>query len=261
MESISKMADPEFPGQSNTTRREFLKTSLVTSVAAATVGATAMGESAAATPESKAEHPSIITVSNTQPSAPLRKPWKNAFVVDVPLLLLREDLQHHLAILQRDIGYRYCRTFGFFQDEMAIVARRKDGGLAFRWAQVDKVLDALQPLRLRPFLNLFPMPVPLASGTKTFSDMELNVTPPRNYAEWGQLLGHLPVIVLAATAWMKSHSGISRPGMNPMAPIFGRVRRMTTGNSTTSRRRRSRPLVRACVLVGPSRPMPNGSRS
>jgi xylan 1,4-beta-xylosidase len=191
MEPVSKMTDPEFPGQSNTTRREFLKTSLATSVAAATVGAAAMGESAAAMPESKAEPASIITVSNAEPSAPLRKPWKNGFVVDVPLLLLREDLQHHLAILQRDIGYRYCRTFGFLQDEMAIVARRKDGSLAFRWAQVDKALDALLRLRLCPFLNLFPMPVPLASGTKTFSDMELNVTPPRDYAEWGQLLGAL----------------------------------------------------------------------
>ena len=126
MESVSKMADPESPGQSNTTRREFLKTSLATSVAAATVGAAAMGEGAAATPESKAERPSILTVTNTGPFAPLRRPWKNAIAVDVPLMLLRENLQSYLAILQRDIGYRYCRTFGFLQDEMAIVTRRKD---------------------------------------------------------------------------------------------------------------------------------------
>jgi len=189
MESVSKMADPESPGQSNTTRREFLKTSLATSVAATTVGMAAMGESAAATPESIAEHPSIITVSSAEPSAPLRKSWKNAIAVDVPLMLLREDLQSYLAILQREIGYRYCRTFGFLQDEMAIAARRKDGSLAFRWAQVDKALDALQRLRLRPFISLFPMPVALASGTKTVFDLKLNVTPPRDYAEWGQLVG------------------------------------------------------------------------
>jgi hypothetical protein len=189
MEPVSKMTDPEFPGQSNTTRREFLKTSLVTSVAAATVGATAMGESAAATPESKAEHPSIVAVTNAVPSAPLLKPWKNAIAVDLPLMLLRENLQSHLAILQRDIGYRHCRTFGFLQDEMAIVARRRDESLVFRWAQVDKALDALQRLRLRPFISLFPMPVPLASGTKTVFDVKVNVTPPRDYAEWGQLVG------------------------------------------------------------------------
>ena len=38
-------------------------------------------------------------------------------------------------ILQRAIGYRYCRFHGLFNDEMAVVARRKDGSLAFRWAQ------------------------------------------------------------------------------------------------------------------------------
>ena len=149
----------------------------------------AMGESTAVRAESKAENPSIITVTGAQAAPPLRKPWKNSIAVDVSVLLLREDLQSHLAILQRDIGYRYCRTYGFFYDEMAIVARRKDGSLAFRWSQVDKVLDALQRLRLRPFMNLSPVPVPLASGTKTIFDWGVNVTPPRDYAEWGQLVG------------------------------------------------------------------------
>ncbi len=163
MKSVSQLSCPQPPSRSSTTRRDFLKTSLMTSVAATTVGVAAMGENTAAAPNLKTERPSLITVTNAAPSAPHRKPWKNAIAVDVPLLLLREDLQSHLAILQRDIGYRYCRTYGFFQDEMAIVARRKDGSLAFRWAQVDKVLDALQRLGLRPFMNLSPMPVPLAS--------------------------------------------------------------------------------------------------
>ena len=189
MTSVSEAADPLLPDRHNTTRRDFLKTSLVTSVAAAAVGVNAAGEQTRAVPDSKAEHTSLITVTDAAPSAPLRKPWKNAIEVDVPLLLLRADLQSHLAILQRSIGYRYCRTYAIFQDEMAVVARRKDGSLAFRWAQVDKVLDALQRLHLRPFVNLSQMPVALASGTQTIFDWELNVTPPRDYAEWGQLVG------------------------------------------------------------------------
>jgi xylan 1,4-beta-xylosidase len=189
MSSVSKLPDPEAPSQGNTTRRDFLKTSLVTSVAAATVGVSAMGENATAKPESKAERPSIITVTNAAPSAPLRKPWKNAIATGYAPLLLRDDLQRHLAILQRDIGFRYCRFHGIFHDDMAVVARRKDGSLAFRWAQVDKVLDALQRLGLRPRVELSFMPVALASGTATISDEESNVTPPRDYAEWGRLVG------------------------------------------------------------------------
>jgi xylan 1,4-beta-xylosidase len=188
MRSVSKSADPEDLSQGNTTRREFLKTSLVSSVAAATVGVTAMGESTAGKPELKAEDPSIIAVTNARPSAPLRKPWKNAIATGYAPLLLRDDLQRHLAILQRDIGFRYCRFHGIFHDDMAAVARRKDGSLAFRWAQVDKVLDALQRLCLRPRVELSSMPVALASGTAAVSDEGLNATPPRDYAEWGHLV-------------------------------------------------------------------------
>src|ERR1035437_10302996 len=144
MSSVSKLPDPEAPSQGNTTRRDFLKTSLVTSVAAATVSVPAMGESTAAKAESKAEPASIITVTSGGSSVPLRKPWKTAIATGYAPLLLREDLQSHLAILQRDIGYRYCRFHGIFHDDLAVVARGQDGSLAFRWAQVDKVLDALQ---------------------------------------------------------------------------------------------------------------------
>ena len=189
MSSVSKLADPELPGQSNTTRREFLKTSLVTSAAATAVGMAAMGENAAAKAESDAKNLSIITVTGAQAAAPLRKPWKRAIATGYAPLLLREDLQDQLEILQRNIGYRYCRFHGIFHDDMAVVARRKDGSLAFRWAQVDKVLDALQRLGLRPRVELSSMPVALASGTKTVFDWGFNVTPPRDYAEWGQLVG------------------------------------------------------------------------
>jgi len=189
MSSVSKFADPELPGQNNTSRREFLKTSLVTSVAATAVGMAAMGESTSANAESDAKNVSIITVTGAQAAPPLRKPWKSAIATGYAPLLLREDLQNHLEILQRDIGYRYCRFHGMFNDDMAVVARRKDGSLAFRWAQVDKVLDALQRLGLRPRVELSSMPVALASGTTTIDDWQWNVTPPRDYAEWGQLVG------------------------------------------------------------------------
>jgi xylan 1,4-beta-xylosidase len=148
-----------------------------------------MGESAAEKDESQARHPSINTVTGAPPSAQLRKPWKKAIATGYAPLLLREDLQSHLAILQREIGYRYCRFHGIFHDDMAVVARRKDGSLAFRWAQVDKVLDALQRLGLRPRVELSSMPVALASGTTTIDDWGWNATPPRDYAEWGQLVG------------------------------------------------------------------------
>ncbi|MGA3268387.1 MAG: hypothetical protein ABSE16_16375 [Verrucomicrobiota bacterium] len=174
-------------------RRAFLKTSLVASVAAGAMGVATAGESAPdappATTKSKTERPSLIRVTHATSGGPLRKPWRNTIAVDHGHLLLQADLQRHLEILQRNLGYSYCRFHGLFNDDMAIVTRRKDGSLAFRWDQMDKVFDALLRLGLRPRVEFTSMPVALASGATTVADWGWNVTPPRDYAEWGQLVG------------------------------------------------------------------------
>jgi xylan 1,4-beta-xylosidase len=129
-----------------------------------------------------------LTVHSQALAAPLRKPWKNAIAIGRAYELLREDTLEHLRFVQRAIGYRYCRFHGLFHDEMAVVDRREDGSLAFRWHQIDKVYDALLKMGLRPFVELNPMPSALASGQQTIFDWRMNVTPPRDYREWEKLV-------------------------------------------------------------------------
>jgi xylan 1,4-beta-xylosidase len=192
MNLVSKLLGPHDPNQVTTTRRDFLRTSFVASVVATTIGVASGTEDPSAGPsaiaDSKAKRPCLISLTNAKALAPLRMPWKNAIAVGRAYELLRDDLQRHLAVLQRTIGYRYCRFHGLFHDEMAVVARRKDGSLAFRWHQMDKVFDALKQLGLRPFVELSSMPAALASGATTIFDWGFNATPPRDYAEWGRLV-------------------------------------------------------------------------
>jgi xylan 1,4-beta-xylosidase len=129
-----------------------------------------------------------LTVQSRATGQRLRKPWKNAIAVGRAYELLREDTLQHLRMVQQAIGYRYCRFHGIFHDEMAVVGRREDNSLGFRWHQVDKVYDALLGMGLKPFIELNPMPSALASGTQTIFDWKMNVTPPRDYAEWEQLV-------------------------------------------------------------------------
>jgi len=181
------------PNHNEFNRRDFLKTGLVASVAATTVGVATAADAPtppATAPDAKSDPLSVISVTNNA-SAPLRKPWKNAIATGHAHLHLRSDLQSHLAKLQRDIGYRYCRFHGLLHDDMAVVTRLKNGSLAFRWDQVDKVFDSLRAVNLRPFVELSSMPVALASGTDNVFDWGFNTTPPSDYAEWGQLVGAL----------------------------------------------------------------------
>ena len=82
---------------------------------------------------------------------------------------------------------------------MTAVSRLPDGTLAFRWHQIDKIFGALPELGLRPFVELNAMPVALASGTDTMFDWRMNITPPRDYAEWGCSWKRLPGRTLAVS--------------------------------------------------------------
>ncbi len=73
-------------------------------------------------------------------------------------------------MLQRAIGYLYCRFHGLLHVDMAVAAGREDGSLAFRGNQVDKVFDALRRLGLRPNVESSSMLVALASGLTTVGD-------------------------------------------------------------------------------------------
>ncbi len=103
MESVSQLSCPQPPNRSSTTRRDFLKSSLVSSVAVAAVRIPAVAEESAARAEARSEDPSIISVTGAPLSAPLQKPWKSAIATGHAALLLRADLQQQLATLQRDI--------------------------------------------------------------------------------------------------------------------------------------------------------------
>ncbi len=129
----------------------------------------------------------MITIERT-PGAPFLQPWRNAIAVGRAFDLMRADLQSHLRLLQREIGFRFCRFHAVFDDDMDVVLRRPDGTLAFQWRNVDQVYDALLALGLKPFVELNPMPTALASGTQTMFWYEMNVTPPKDYGEWEQLV-------------------------------------------------------------------------
>jgi len=189
MKSTFDLPYREAVEEAGSSRRAFLKASLVGSLATAAAGVPIIGEGTGALPEENTRTSSLISIVNAAPSAPLQNPWKSTISTGYAPLLLRADLQQHLAILQREIGYIYCRFHGIFHDDMGVVARREDGSLAFRWAQVDQLFDALRRLGLRPRVELSSMPVALASGTATIFDWGFNVTPPRDYGEWGQLVG------------------------------------------------------------------------
>ncbi|SDT26401.1 GH39 family glycosyl hydrolase [Actinoplanes derwentensis] len=98
-------------------------------------------------------------------------------------LALRRDYQESLALVQREIGFRHIRGHGIFADGMGI---HRPPRTSFTY--LDQVVDAYLELGIRPFLELGFMPSELASGDQTVFWWRGNVTPPRSYQEWAELV-------------------------------------------------------------------------
>lgn len=130
----------------------------------------------------------MVRIDATRTSPPFRAPWQKGVAMGRAFELLRADAQEHIRLIQREIRFEYCRFHGLFHDDVSVVVRAESGALAFQWGHVDRIFDFLLSVGLRPFVELGPMPAALASGDQTFFHWRMNVTPPRDWAEWGQLV-------------------------------------------------------------------------
>lgn len=114
--------------------------------------------------------------------------WSLSVGSDRAKIFLRPDHQRDLLDLQSQIGFRYLRCHGIFNEEMKIVSRQEDGSLRFDWTNVDSYLDQLKAAHIRPFVELGFMPEPIASGSRTIFYWRGNVTPPKVQHEWAELV-------------------------------------------------------------------------
>jgi xylan 1,4-beta-xylosidase len=106
-------------------------------------------------------------------------------------LALRRDYQESLALVQREIGFRHIRGHGLFSDGTGIYRPYEYQGsrrVRYAFTYVDQVIDAYLALGVRPFLELGFMPTGLAAGEQTVFWWRGNVTPPRSWTDWADLV-------------------------------------------------------------------------
>ncbi|HIZ54950.1 MAG TPA: beta-xylosidase [Firmicutes bacterium] len=101
---------------------------------------------------------------------------------------LRADWQAQFRSMTQELHFDYIRFHGLFHDEMFVCRRDWDGKLSYNFMYIDKLFDFLLSCGVRPIVELGFMPECLASGDKKIFWWQGNVTPPRDYAEWGELV-------------------------------------------------------------------------
>jgi len=118
--------------------------------------------------------------------------WRECIGTGRLSLALRKDYLESLALVQKEIGFRYIRGHGLLHDDVGIYREYEWEGetrVLYNFTYIDQIYDSFLDLGLKPFVEIGFMPSALASSTETIFWWKGNVTPPKDYGRWRDLIG------------------------------------------------------------------------
>jgi xylan 1,4-beta-xylosidase len=101
---------------------------------------------------------------------------------------LRADWQRQLKVAHEECGFQFIRFHGLLSDDMGVYFEDKNGKPIYNWQYIDELFDFLHSIGMKPFVEVGFMPGALASGSKTIFWWKGNVTPPKDYEKWNNLV-------------------------------------------------------------------------
>lgn len=129
----------------------------------------------------------VISASFKSTAGPLPQSFRHCIGAGRANEGLRADWQQQLRETKQACGFEYIRMHGLLTDDMGVY-REEKGKPVYNWQYIDQLYDFLVDLKVRPFVEFGFMPGALASGNKTIFWWRGNVTPPRDYTKWGNLI-------------------------------------------------------------------------
>lgn len=106
---------------------------------------------------------------------------------------LRADWQQQLAYVKKECDFKYIRMHGLLTDDMGVYKEDRKGNPEYNFQYVDVLYDFLESIGIKPFVELGFMPSALASGHQTIFWWRGNVTPPKDYNKWADLIKNLVI--------------------------------------------------------------------
>jgi xylan 1,4-beta-xylosidase len=101
---------------------------------------------------------------------------------------LRADWMRDLETVHRECGFKYIRFHGLLHDEMGVYSEDKNGKPIYNFQYVDALYDSILNIGMKPFVELAFMPEKLKSNDKTIFWWKGNISPPKDYEKWQNLI-------------------------------------------------------------------------
>jgi xylan 1,4-beta-xylosidase len=124
------------------------------------------------------------------PASPLHQPWQWGVGSCHATTALRADWQQQLSQARRDLGFRHVRFHGLLDDDMGTLICQ-DEKLLYSFFNTDRIFDFLLSIGMKPVVELSFMPRALSSGGNIVFHYQGNITPPKDQAQWGELIRRL----------------------------------------------------------------------
>ncbi|MDQ2822687.1 MAG: cellulase family glycosylhydrolase [Pseudomonadota bacterium] len=120
----------------------------------------------------------------------LHHPWRTCVGSGHATLALRADWQAQLRTARAELGFEYVRFHGLLDDDMGTLVDESDV-LLYSFFNADQIVDFLVDIGMRPIVELSFMPLALSSGGDIVFHYKGNITPPRDMAQWAELMRKL----------------------------------------------------------------------
>ncbi len=140
-----------------------------------------------------------ITIDRNTPTIPTDFSWQFGLGNDHAYQLHRTDVCEHIKLSHDELGIKYIRCHGIFDDDMLTYQRMGDCRMfrsvpfnnkikEINFRQVGHVYDNLLSCGVKPFVELSFMPSALASGKKLGLRYDPNITMPKSLKAWSEYI-------------------------------------------------------------------------
>lgn len=133
----------------------------------------------------------VIKIDFDKSSGPMNTMYRECIGAGRANEGLRADWQQQLAMVKEECGFKYIRMHGLLTDDMGVYREDENGNPEYNYQYVDVLHDYILSIGMKPFIELGFMPWALASGDKTIFWWRGNVTPPKDYKKWEDLIRNL----------------------------------------------------------------------
>lgn len=143
-------------------------------------------------PESKRLCRSIRRIecdlSQRRAGEPVRHNWKRLANIGWAVEGLSAEIQKQISMAQQEIGFEYLRFHGIFSDDLMLYNEDENGNPTLNFVYCDLLLDFLQSIGLKPYLELGFVPQKLASHPERQDLNRAYICMPKDWDKWDTLV-------------------------------------------------------------------------